>query len=73
MNVDKLLGYVGLAIVIFVVIYLILRVAGLVHSISAEEILLGFAGGQALLDIHLIRSISRLEGEMGLIKRKLKI
>jgi len=73
MSIDKILGYAGLGIVIFVVIYLVLKVAGFVHTISAEEILLGFAGGQALLDIHLIRSLSRLEGEMGLIKRKLKI
>lgn len=58
---------------IFVVIYLALRVAGLVHSIGVEEILLGFVGGQALLDIHLIRSISRLEGKMSMIERKMKI
>lgn len=73
MDVNKILGYVGLAIVISVVIYLALKVLGIVHTIGVEEILLGFAGGQALLDINLIRSVGGLKGEMGLIKKKLKV
>ncbi|MEM5878912.1 MAG: hypothetical protein QXU74_00240 [Candidatus Aenigmatarchaeota archaeon] len=73
MNFDKILGYVGLIIVILVIVYLTLKVLGIVQSVSVEEILLGFAGGQALLDIHLIKAISRIEGKIGLFERKIKL
>ena len=66
MKWDKVLGYVGLGIIIIVIIYLVLRIAGLVKTISVEEILLSFAGGQVLLDVHLLRAIGRIEGRLGL-------
>jgi hypothetical protein len=71
MDFDKILGYIGLAIVILVIFYLVLKVLGIVQSISVEEILLGFAGGQALLDIHLIKAIGRIEGKVILFERKI--
>jgi hypothetical protein len=73
MDFDKILGYIGLAIVILVIFYLVLKVLGIVQSISVEEILLGFAGGQALLDIHLIKAIGRIEGKVILFERKFKL
>lgn len=73
MSIEKIFEYMGLGIVILIIIYLVLRVTSIVHSVDTEEVLLGFAGGQALLDISLIRSISKFEGKMSLIERKLKI
>jgi Na+-transporting methylmalonyl-CoA/oxaloacetate decarboxylase gamma subunit len=66
MKLDKILGYIGLGIIILVIIYLILRVVGIAKTVSTEEILLSFAGGQALLDVYLIRAIGRIEGRLGL-------
>jgi hypothetical protein len=59
MDFDKILGYIFLAIVLLVIFYLVLKILGIVQTVSVEEILLGFAGCQALLDIHLIKAIDR--------------
>lgn len=66
MKWDKILGYIGLCIIILVIIYLLLKIIGLIKTISIEEILLSFAGGQALLDVYLLRAIGRIEGRLGL-------
>ncbi|MDI6825795.1 MAG: hypothetical protein QMD36_01210 [Candidatus Aenigmarchaeota archaeon] len=66
MKWDRILGYVGLGIIILVIIYLSLRIIGLIKTVSIEEILLSFGGGQALLDVYLLRAIGGIEGRLDL-------
>jgi len=61
-----ILGYTGLGIVILVLIYLLLKLAGIVGSPTEEQLLTALVVG-------LVLHAFKIEGDLGKIKAKLKI
>jgi len=53
------LKYAGALIIFFVIIYLTMKVLGMVHSVSINLILLIFIAGQSLLNIYFWKKLKK--------------
>jgi len=53
------LGYIGGLIILFVVIYLTMKILGMVESMTITSILLIFIIGQGLLNIHFWKKLKK--------------
>lgn len=72
----KIFGQLGLFILILVLLYLILKIIGIVHSITIEEILVGVVLGQLFYSGYTYRAIEEirdLKKRVKKIERKLKV
>lgn len=72
----KIFGQLGIFILVLVLIYLILKIVGVVHSVSFEEVLLGVVLGQLFYIGYTYRAIEEirdLKKRVKKIEKKLKI
>lgn len=72
----KIFAQLGIFILVLVLIYLILKIVGVVHSVSLEEVLVGIVLGQLFYIGYTYRAIEEvkdLKKRVKKIERKLKI
>jgi len=76
LKIAKIFGQLGIFILILVLIYLILKILGIVHSISLEEVLVGIVIGQLFYSGYTYRAVEEikdLKERVGKIEKKLKL
>lgn len=69
----ELFGYLGLLILTGVLIYLLLKLGGVIHSSPLEELLLATVVGQLFYSGYTHRAIKEFEKRLGRIEKRLKI
>ena len=76
LKIAKIFGQLGIFILILVLIYLILKILGIVHSISLEEVLVGVVIGQLFYSGYTYRAVEEikdLKERVRKIEKKLKL
>jgi hypothetical protein len=71
-SVSKVIGWVGLGIMLAIAIYLALIIAGIVHSLNIELLLLGVVMGQIFYNGYTYRAIPEMDKKIEQINRKLE-
>ncbi|MEA2032608.1 MAG: hypothetical protein U9N41_03375 [Euryarchaeota archaeon] len=70
-SVSKAMGWVGLGILLAIAIYLALVIAGVVHSLTIEMLLLGVVMGQIFYNGYTYRAIQEIDKKIEQINGKL--
>ena len=70
-SVSKAMGWVGLGILLAIAIYLALVIAGVVHSLTIEMLLLGVVMGQIFYNGYTYRAIREIDKKIEQVNRKL--
>jgi hypothetical protein len=70
-GVSKVMGWIGLGILLFIAIYLVLVIAGVVHSLNIELLLLGVVMGQIFYNGYTYRAIQEMDKKIEQITRRL--
>jgi c-di-AMP phosphodiesterase-like protein len=70
-GVSKVMGWIGLEILLFIAICLVLVIAGVVHSLNIELLLLGVVMGQIFYNGYTYRAIQKMDKKIEQITRRL--
>jgi hypothetical protein len=76
LKIAKIFGQLGILILVLVLIYLVLKIFGVVHSVSLEKVLVGVVLGQLFYVGYTYRAIEEvkdLKKRVEKIEKKLKI
>jgi c-di-AMP phosphodiesterase-like protein len=71
-SLSKVMGWIGLGIMLAIAIYLILLIIGVFHSLDVELLLLGVVMGQIFYNGYTYRAIQEMDKKIGYINRKLE-
>lgn len=69
----EIFGYLGIGILILVFVYLVFKIAGIVHSPAIEEVLLATVVGQLFYSGYTHRAIKDIDKRIERIEKRLKI
>lgn len=70
-NKSKILGFIGYGILLVVLVYLVLKITGIVHSAGSEEILLAVVLGQIFYNGYVYRAVHDIEEKLKRIEQKI--
>lgn len=72
MDSYKILGIFGFLILVAISLYLILRIIGVFHSVTIEEVLLAIVVGQVFYNGYTYKAIQEIEKSIKRLEERLK-